>query len=107
MARRHWVRGILIAALLVTGGVVWASGRGGGSAKATGEVVPAERGEVAVTVGGIGHVNTLAGAALLAVPAAGSSGGGAATSTVGSPPPRAAPRAPPPGPGAPPPPPAP
>jgi RND family efflux transporter MFP subunit len=83
MARRHWVRGILIAALLVTGVVMWASGRGGGSAKATGEVVPAERGDVAVTVGGIGHVNTLAGAALLAVPAAGSAGGGTATSTVG------------------------
>src|SRR4051794_21799717 len=83
MARRHWVRSILIAAVLVTVGVVWASGRGGGPAKASAEVVPAERGEVAVTVGGLGHVNTLAGAALLAVPAAGSSGGGAATSTVG------------------------
>ena len=80
MAFRHgrtWVLGALIAAGVAVAGVVW-SGRGSGPPQAAGEVVAAERGEVAVTVGGIGHVNTLAGAAQLSVPAGASAGGGGA-----------------------------
>jgi multidrug efflux pump subunit AcrA (membrane-fusion protein) len=69
----------LIAALLVVGAVVWASGRGGRAAPPRPEVVRAERGEVATTVGGIGHVSTLTAAAQLATPAAGSSSGAAAS----------------------------
>jgi len=60
MAFRHgrtWVLGALIAAGVAVAGVVW-SGRGSGPPQAPGEVVAAERGEVAVTVGGIGHVNS-------------------------------------------------
>ena len=80
---RNWVLGGLVAALAAVGGVVWSSDRRAGSPAPQGKVVAAERGEVAVTVGGIGHVNTLAGAALLAVPAAGSPAGGTASSTAG------------------------
>ena len=60
MAFRHgrtWVLSALIAAGVAVAGVVW-SGRGSGPPQAAGEVVAAERGEVAVTVGGIGHVNS-------------------------------------------------
>ncbi|MCW3013369.1 MAG: hypothetical protein JWO02_461, partial [Solirubrobacterales bacterium] len=76
-----------MAALIVVVSVgVWASGRGGGSPPAPPELVRAERGEVAVTVGGIGHVATLTEAALLAVPGAGSAAasGSNAGSSAGS-----------------------
>jgi len=76
----------LVAAAVVVAGVVWSTQGGGGSSSAKGEFVTAQRGQVAVTVGGIGHVNTLAGAGHLAVPSAtpasasGSGGSGAASS---------------------------
>jgi macrolide-specific efflux system membrane fusion protein len=78
----------LVAAVVVVAGVVWSTQRGGGSSSAKGEFVTAQRGQVAVTVGGIGHVNTLAGAGRLAVPSAtptsatgaGGGGSGAASS---------------------------
>jgi HlyD family secretion protein len=82
---------VLCAAIAI--GVVWASTRGSATKAPAGEVVVAERGEVAVTVGGVGHVSTLAGAARLAVPstppaATGSSttatAGATATATAGN-----------------------
>ncbi|MDP9347140.1 MAG: hypothetical protein M3P44_15790, partial [Actinomycetota bacterium] len=78
---RIWVVGALAVATAVVAGVVWVGARGDGSPKPPGEVVSAERGEVAVTVGGIGHVNTLTGAALLAVPASTATSSGAGTSS--------------------------
>jgi HlyD family secretion protein len=77
----------LVAAAVVVAGVVWSTQGGGGSSSAKGEFVTAQRGQVAVTVGGIGHVNTLAGAGHLAVPSAtpasasGSGGGSGAASS--------------------------
>jgi RND family efflux transporter MFP subunit len=68
----------------VVGGVVWSSQRGTGSRAPQGTFVTVHRGDVAVTVGGIGHVNTLTGAAGLAVPASGAAGGGASGATTGA-----------------------
>ncbi|MDX6681718.1 MAG: HlyD family secretion protein [Solirubrobacteraceae bacterium] len=70
----------LIGGFAIVAVVIWASGRGNPAPTATGEVVRAERGEVATTVGGIGHVSTLTEAALQAVPASGGAGGGSAGS---------------------------
>jgi pyruvate/2-oxoglutarate dehydrogenase complex dihydrolipoamide acyltransferase (E2) component len=74
----------LVAAGALAAGVVWSSQRGGGSPAAHGPVVAAGRGEVAVTVGGIGHVNTLSGAAQLAVPGSGSAAVGTNSSIAGA-----------------------
>jgi macrolide-specific efflux system membrane fusion protein len=65
-----------IAAGLVAVAVVWASRGSGGTGAPAGEVITAERGEVALTVGGIGHVTTLTGAARLSVPASAPGAGG-------------------------------
>ncbi|MEA2444620.1 MAG: HlyD family secretion protein [Thermoleophilales bacterium] len=75
MSRR--VLGIAAVLLAIGGGAVWVLSPGGGSSAPAGQVVTVDRGEVAVTVGGVGHVNTLAGAARLAVP--GSAAGGASS----------------------------
>jgi RND family efflux transporter MFP subunit len=89
------VAAFVVAMALVAGVVVTSQG-GGGSPAPKGRVVAADRGEVAVTVGGIGHVNTLSGAAQLVVSAgapgatAGGGAAGAGTST-GSAAPAAAP----------------
>lgn len=64
------------ALVLVTGGV-WGATRGEGASSNSPETVKVNRGEIAVTVGGIGHVTTLTDAARLAVPSADA----AATST--------------------------
>lgn len=72
--------GALLVVAVAVSALIWDSGRRAGSPAAAAEVVRAERGDVAVTVGGLGHVNTLSGAATLAVPGAGSAGGGAASS---------------------------
>src|SRR5260221_5309654 len=77
----------LVAAIAAAGGVVWATNRGAPKHAPSGELVPVSRGSVSVTVGGIGHVTTLSGAARLAVPpaAASAGGGGSSTSTASSP----------------------
>jgi HlyD family secretion protein len=62
---------------LVAGAVVWSTQQGGGRHAAAGEFVTATRGNVSVTVGGIGHVTTLTGAARLTVAAPHTSGGAA------------------------------
>jgi RND family efflux transporter MFP subunit len=72
--------GTLVVAGLAAGGVVVATGNHGGKPKPAGAFVAAERGRVSVTVGGIGHVTTLSGAARLSVPAA---GGSAPTGSAG------------------------
>lgn len=68
-----------VAVVLVTG-VVWGPGHGEGASAASAETVAVKRGDVAVTVGGIGHVATLTEAARLAVPAADTS----STSSAGN-----------------------
>jgi multidrug resistance efflux pump len=68
--KRATALGTLVVAGLAGAGVVVATGSHGGSAKAAGTFVAAERGRVSVTVGGIGHVTTLSSAARLTVPAA-------------------------------------
>gem|GEM_PF-2818775 len=73
---------VLIGGFAIVGVVVWASGRGDPPPAARGEIVRAERGEVATTVGGIGHVSTLTAAALRAVPMPGSSGAGGGSSSA-------------------------
>lgn len=75
--------GALVTAVAAAGVVVWSGSRGGGAPNAPGEAVAAERGDVAVTVGGIGRVSTRAGGSALAVPAAGSSSSGSASAPAG------------------------
>lgn len=56
----------LTVAFAAVAGIVWGN-RGSGHAKvAAGQFVLAERGDVAITVGGVGHVSTLTGAARVA-----------------------------------------
>jgi RND family efflux transporter MFP subunit len=74
------VLGIVAVVLAIAGGAVWVLSPGGGSTAPAGQVVTVDRGEVAVTVGGVGHVNTLAGAARLAVPGSAAGGAGGASS---------------------------
>jgi HlyD family secretion protein len=69
-----------LTAVVAAGGVVWAGQRGSTSKAPAGEYVKAERGSVSVTVGGIGHITTLSGAARLAVPPASSSAGSGSAS---------------------------
>jgi RND family efflux transporter MFP subunit len=66
-----------MASAVSIAGVALAGCGSGGTSSPKGTLVAADRGEVAVTVGGIGHVTTLTGAARLAVPAAAPSGGAA------------------------------
>lgn len=58
----------LIAAACVVAGTIWGTTRGADASAPPTDVVTVDRGEVAVTVGGIGHVSTLSEAARLAVP---------------------------------------
>jgi RND family efflux transporter MFP subunit len=81
---RAWAIAALAAAVAVVAGVVVSSHHGGGSSAAQGTFVTVRRGEVAVTVGGIGHVNTLTGAAGLAVPVSSGAGGGAGAAPTGA-----------------------
>jgi RND family efflux transporter MFP subunit len=69
---------------VVAGGCVvaltfWGTTREAGASAPPDDVVTIDRGEVAVTVGGIGHVATLSEAARLAAPAAESTGSGSST----------------------------
>jgi RND family efflux transporter MFP subunit len=75
--------GAIIVTALLAGASVWTSGRGGGTPAAPAETVRAEVGEVATTVGGVGHVSTLTGATQLAVPGAAASSGSSAASSPG------------------------
>jgi cobalt-zinc-cadmium efflux system membrane fusion protein len=63
-----------MATAVVLLGVVLLSRGGGKGGSSKGEPVAVKRGNVAVTVGGIGHVTTLTGAAKLSVPSSSSSG---------------------------------
>ena len=75
----------LAAGAVVIAAVVLVTQRGGGAHAPPGELVAAERGDVTITVGGVGHVNTLTGAARLAVPGGGSGGGtGSGSASTGS-----------------------
>jgi RND family efflux transporter MFP subunit len=67
-----------LVAAVVGVGAVWAASRGGSAAAPAGEIVTAERGDVVLTVGGVGHVTTLTGAARLSVPSGPPSAGGTA-----------------------------
>jgi multidrug efflux pump subunit AcrA (membrane-fusion protein) len=82
LMRMRAVGGVAIAVAIATV-IVWSQHRAGGPAATPPELVTVARGDVALTVGGIGHVTTLTGAASLAVPAAASGGGsgGASGST--------------------------
>jgi len=62
------------AALLLLTGAVWGATRGEGSAAGSPETVTVGRGNIALTVGGIGHVATLTDASRLAVASSGTSG---------------------------------
>jgi RND family efflux transporter MFP subunit len=57
------------------GAIVVNTQGGGGPSPPKGKVVAADRGDVEVTVGGVGHVNTLTGAARLSVPGSAGSAG--------------------------------
>jgi RND family efflux transporter MFP subunit len=72
------VAGALVAVVVLVGGIVWAGTRGDGAATPAGRIVTVQRGDVAVTVGGIGHVSTLTGAARVQV-GAGTTGAAGAT----------------------------
>ncbi|MEK6250751.1 MAG: efflux RND transporter periplasmic adaptor subunit [Actinomycetota bacterium] len=56
---------------------------GGGAPSSPGKLVKAERGVVDTTVGGIGHITTLTGAALLSVPSSSSGAAGAGAASAG------------------------
>ena len=79
--------GALVAVVGLVGVIVWAGRSGGGAAAPAGRIVTVQRGDVAVTVGGIGHVSTLTGAARVQV-GAGATGAagttGATTTTAGA-----------------------
>lgn len=77
---------VVLAAALVAAAIAWATRGGGGHAPPIGEFVVAERGDVALTVGGIGHVTTLTGAALLTLPSATPATAGGSASAQGGPP---------------------
>ncbi|HKB49831.1 MAG TPA: hypothetical protein VKC63_00185 [Solirubrobacterales bacterium] len=72
-----WRPRIVVGAALASGvaalGLIQAS-QNGGSKQAPGTYATAERGVVDTTVGGVGHVMTLTGAALVSVPSSSSSG---------------------------------
>jgi HlyD family secretion protein len=76
-------RVLVLSALLAGGVAVGAVALSGGNGKAptAGDVVVVRRGDVSVTVGGIGHVSTLTGAARLTVGSGAASGGGSSTSS--------------------------
>jgi RND family efflux transporter MFP subunit len=83
---RARVLAVVALAAVVAGGLVLLT-HGGGKPAAPAAVEVAERGDVAITVGGVGHVSTLSGAARLLVPSSPSTagaGGGAAGSSAGS-----------------------
>jgi HlyD family secretion protein len=86
VARPRIVVGAVLAAGVATAGLMLVGQNGGGSRQAPGTYAKAERGVVDTTVGGVGHVTTLTGSALLSVPSFSSSGGvGVASgSAVGS-----------------------
>jgi RND family efflux transporter MFP subunit len=66
--RRRFV--LSMAALVAVPFTIWGATRGDDASAVTPEIVTAQRGDVAVTVGGIGHVATLTDAARLAVSSA-------------------------------------
>lgn len=71
---------VVLPALAVGG--LWVSTRGSGAPAPAPELVTAQRGEVAVTVGGVGHVATLISAARVAAPAADTGSGAKASSAA-------------------------
>jgi RND family efflux transporter MFP subunit len=81
---------IAVAVLAIAGGAVFfvAGQNGGGSKQTPGTFVTAGRGIVETTVGGVGHVTTLSGAAQLSLPLVASStstaAGGASEAAAGS-----------------------
>jgi HlyD family secretion protein len=88
LRRKKLAVAALTAAVAATGAIVWATHGSGAKHAPPGELVAVRRGSVSVTVGGIGHVTTLTGAARLAVPAApaaGGSSGSSKTSAASSP----------------------
>lgn len=73
-----------LVATLAAGGIAVATQGGDGAPASPGKLVKAERGVVDTTVGGIGHVTTLTGAALLSVPSSSSSAAGAGAASPGA-----------------------
>jgi macrolide-specific efflux system membrane fusion protein len=74
----------LVVAFAAVAAIVWGSRGNGGSPGGQGRLVAAERGDVSVTVGGIGHITTLTGAARVAVAVPGTASPvGASTGAAG------------------------
>lgn len=84
VARPRIVVGAALAAGVAATGLVLMTQNGGGPKQASGTYATAERGVVDTTVGGIGHVTTLTGAALLSVPSSSPSSASAGGAGVGS-----------------------
>jgi hypothetical protein len=75
VARPRIVAGAVLTAGLAAAGLGLVTQNGGGPKQVPGTYAKAERGVVDTTVGGVGHVTTLTGSALLSVPSFSSSSG--------------------------------
>ncbi|MDX6610207.1 MAG: HlyD family secretion protein [Solirubrobacterales bacterium] len=84
VARPRIVVGAVLAAAAAAVGLPLATQNSGGPKQAAGTFATVGRGVVDKTVGGVGHVTTLTGAALLSVPSTFSSSAGAGGTGVGS-----------------------
>src|SRR5262245_17001022 len=88
-ARTAGIAALCLAVVAVAVAVVTLGSEPGGTSSPAGELVVVERGDVSVTVGGVGHVTTLTGAARLTVssssasPAAQAGAGGSPSSASG------------------------